>query len=137
MLGLAEYIANWSKDPHRRVGAVIADKANRVISLGYNGFPRGVHDALLPKEEKLQRTIHAEVNAILHAKQDLSDCTLYIYPCFPCSQCAALIIQSGICRVVCNDIGTNPKWNTTTAIDLFNEANVHVEIYTGESFTIY
>ena len=44
MLGLVNLIATWSKDPSTRVGAVIVDAKNRVVSLGYNGFPRAVCD---------------------------------------------------------------------------------------------
>ena len=44
LLGLAEHVAQWSKDPSTQVGAVIADKKHRVLSLGFNGFARGVRD---------------------------------------------------------------------------------------------
>lgn len=40
MLGLVNLIATWSKDPSTGVGDVIVDAKNRVVSLGYNGFPR-------------------------------------------------------------------------------------------------
>ena len=43
-LDLAEHIGTWSYDPRTKLGAVIADKRNRIISIGYNGFPRGVLD---------------------------------------------------------------------------------------------
>lgn len=45
MLGLVNLIATWSKDPSTGVGAVIVDAKNRVVSLGYNGFPRAVCDS--------------------------------------------------------------------------------------------
>lgn len=98
-LSLAQFISTWSKDPSTKVGAVIA-KGNRIISLGYNGPAQGlVDDSNADRTLKLARTVHAEVNAILFAKQDLSDCTLYItHP--PCAGCAALIIQSGIKNIL-------------------------------------
>ncbi len=43
-LDLAEHVASWSKDPSTKVGAVVVDEKKRVVSLGYNGFPRGVLD---------------------------------------------------------------------------------------------
>ena len=102
MLGLVNLIATWSKDPSTGVGAVIIDAKNRVVSLGYNGFPRAVCDsdeALFDRDEKLRRTIHAEKNAILFARRDLTGATLYVTH-YPCSQCAAFIVQAGIKQVV-------------------------------------
>ncbi|MBI2669577.1 MAG: hypothetical protein HYX20_00290 [Candidatus Yanofskybacteria bacterium] len=44
-LALAEFVAQWSKDPSTKTGAVIVDSNNRLVSVGYNGFPRGVNDS--------------------------------------------------------------------------------------------
>ena len=102
-LDLAAHIATWSKDPSTQVGAVIVDPLKRVVSTGYNGFPMNTADHLqyyLEREKKLLRVVHAEANAILFAKRDLTGCTLYC-TMHPCANCAALIIQSGISRVVC------------------------------------
>lgn len=102
-LQLAETIAGWSKDPSTQVGAVIAAPGNRIVSLGFNGLPQFVEDhpsILENREEKYERVIHAEINAILFASQDLSMCTIYTWPFPPCSRCAAIIIQSGLTRVV-------------------------------------
>ncbi len=104
MLGLVNLVATWSKDPSTGVGAVIVDAKNRVVSLGYNGFPRAVCDsdeALFDRDEKLRRTIHAEENALLFAGRPVEGCTIYVtHP--PCARCAAKLIQSGIARVVSN-----------------------------------
>ena len=101
-LKMAITVSAWSKDPKRRVGAVIADADHRVVSVGYNGFPRGVDDSptlLEDSQQKLLRTLHAEVNALLFAARPVANCTTYVtYP--PCSQCAAMLIQAGIARVV-------------------------------------
>ena len=101
-LKMAIEVSTWSKDPKRRVGAVIADADHRVVSVGYNGFPRGVDDSpalLEDSQQKLLRTLHAEANALLFAACPVADCTAYVtYP--PCSQCAAMLIQAGIARVV-------------------------------------
>ena len=101
-LRLAETIAQWSKDSSTKVGAVIT-RGNRIISLGYNGFPVGVIDAperYANREYKLAAVLHAEVNAIMYAREDLQDCTIHTWPMPPCSHCAAQIIQAGIIRVV-------------------------------------
>lgn len=99
MLALANFVAGWSKDPSTRVGAVIADGEYRIVSTGFNGFPRGVQDKVdVARETKLMRTIHAEDNAILFARRDLRGMRLFVSRP-PCANCAAKIIQSGIAQV--------------------------------------
>lgn len=99
-LGMAELVGGWSKDPSTRVGAVIADRFNRVVSLGYNGPPRGVEDDPgICRDKKLLRTIHAEQNAILFAARPLQGATIYVTR-HPCARCAAFIAQAGLSRVV-------------------------------------
>ena len=99
-MAAAELVASWSKDPSTKVGARIVDAQHRVISEGFNGPPRGVtDDPSISRETKLRRTIHAEKNAILFARRDLTGTTLYVTH-FPCAQCAALIVQAGIKEVV-------------------------------------
>ncbi len=100
-LGLAAHISSWSKDPSSQVGAVITD-GNRIVSLGYNGFAAGVHDSLERLEDrntKLNLTIHAEENAMIFAKRDLSGCTVYVtHP--PCPRCASKLVQEEVKRIV-------------------------------------
>jgi dCMP deaminase len=103
-LKLAEHISTWSKDPSTKVGAVIA-LGNIVISHGYNGFPKNVTDSekhLNNRDEKYPRVIHAELNAVLNAKRDVSGHSMYCLE-YPCPSCAAIIIQSGITRIVVYD----------------------------------
>ena len=127
---MAALVASWSKDQSTKVGAVITNDKNHVISLGFNGFPRGVEDRLdVSRETKLARTIHAEPNAILHAKQDLAGCSIYVTRP-PCSNCAALIIQSGISRVVYEapdpDFLVRWKDSISESIQMFEEARITV-----------
>lgn len=101
-IAMAQLIAGWSKDPSTKVGAVIVDDARRIISHGYNGFPRGVDDNPHRYEQKLvkhEMVVHAEVNAILNAKSPVTGCTLYS-TFFPCPRCAAVMIQAGIKKVI-------------------------------------
>ena len=100
-LELAKLVASWSKDPSTKVGAVITD-GNRVVSLGFNGFPAGVTDDttwMRDREMKLAMTLHAEENAILFAQRSLSGLTIYCTH-HPCAHCAAKIVQVGLKRVV-------------------------------------
>ena len=130
-LELAKLVGSWSKDPSTQVGAVIVDSENIIVSTGYNGFPKGIQDLeerLLDREQKYDIIIHAEANALLHAKRSVEGCTLYTWPFEPCSRCAGLIIQSGIKRVV-SVINSDKRWekNFTLARQLFNEAGIIIQ----------
>ena len=131
-LELATVISSWSKDPSTQVGAVIADDDNRVISIGYNGFPKGIKDdqRLDNRELKYEMVVHAEANALLFANAPVKGCTIYTWPFQPCSRCASLIIQAGIRRVVSVE-NKDEKWcgNFQLAHDMFAEARVAVQIF--------
>jgi dCMP deaminase len=126
-LNLAKEVANWSKDPSTKVGAVIADKDHRIVSIGFNGFPQGIKDdeRLNDREKKYELTIHAEANAILFAGRSLDGCTCYTWPLPCCSRCAAIIIQSGMDRFVSLEV-TEPRWIESCKLgqDLLKEAGV-------------
>lgn len=126
-LELAGFISGWSKDPSTKVGAVIADPENRIVSIGYNGFPRGVEDTperLENREIKYKLIIHGERNAILFANRDLKGCRLYT-SMLPCAPCAAMIIQKGISEVIA-PFSDNPRWveDFKLAEEMFSEAGV-------------
>jgi dCMP deaminase len=138
-LGLAEHIAGWSKDPSTKVGAVIADRHNRVVSVGYNGLPRGVEDSgkrLSDRTLKYPLTIHAEENAILFANRSLDGCTLYVWPLPPCAPCAAKIVQVGITLVVSvmADADAAGRWTDSNVLawQLFKEAGVKLALIKRE-----
>lgn len=98
-LDLAQSVSTWSRDPSTRVGAVIVRPDKSIASIGYNGFPRKMADDLElynNREEKYSRIIHAEVNALVQAKTDVTGCTLYTYPFMPCDRCLVQLIQAGI-----------------------------------------
>jgi dCMP deaminase len=129
-LELAEHIASWSKDPSTKVGAVITDRRNRVISVGFNGFASGVKDTderLNDRTLKYPLTIHAEKNAILFASRDLWDCRLYC-TFMPCTPCADVIIQAGIKEVIAYG-STNDRWDESQKLAIEVLAESHVEIY--------
>lgn len=105
-MGLAHLSALRSKDPSTQVGAVIVDKSNRVVSIGYNGLPQGCDDDVFPwgreggmLESKYAFVVHAELNAILNSPRPVKECSIYV-SLFPCNECAKAIIQSGIRRIV-------------------------------------
>lgn len=124
-MGLAKHIALWSKDPSTKVGAVIFDGYNRVLGVGYNGFPRGVPDdeeLLNDREQKYPRTVHAELNAILNS--GVGGRTLYC-TLHPCAPCAGPIIQYGIERVVTPPIEIE-RWaeSQLIAADMFKKRGI-------------
>ncbi len=106
-MGVALLAAERSKDPSTQVGACIIDSNNRILSTGYNGFPRGCSDESFPwnRDESLGETkypfvVHAELNAVLNAQgKSLIGAKLYV-GLFPCNECAKAIIQAGIREVV-------------------------------------
>ena len=102
-LGLARTVSSWSKDPSTQVGAVIVRPDKTVASVGYNGFPRNMPDfpeLYANRDEKYSRIIHAEINAVLHAREQITGYTLYTYPLLPCDRCMVQMMQAGIKRIV-------------------------------------
>ena len=125
-----------SKDKSTHVGAVIIDnKKRKVVSSGYNGFPRYVDDDKIPqtRPEKYKYVVHAELNAILHAERNLDNCTLYV-TVFPCSECMKAVIQSGIKQVVyLNELaGEDWKEFIKATMILADLAGVEVRKFEGD-----
>lgn len=132
-LELARHVGSWSKDPSTKVGAVVVDSKNRLVSVGYNGLPQGVEDSpgrLDNRELKYKMIVHAERNALLFAGRDLSGCMLYTHPFMPCAACASMVIQSGVVRVVSYRV-ESARWSADFALtmDLFREADVGLVLY--------
>lgn len=104
-MGVALLSAKRSKDPSTQVGACIV-RNNKILSIGYNGFPIGCNDSIYPwnkdgewVDTKYPYVCHAELNAILNSNNNLEDSVIYVN-LFPCNECAKAIIQSGIREVV-------------------------------------
>ena len=107
-MGIAILSAQRSKDPSSQVGACIVNPQNKIVGIGYNGFPIGCSDEELPWEReaaspfdtKYPYVCHAELNAIMNKNSaDLTGCCLYA-TLFPCSECTKLIIQGGITKII-------------------------------------
>lgn len=143
-LGMALYCLCASKDPRRKVGAVIVGPDHEVLSTGYNGLPRGVADLnsrLEERETKLKLIVHAEMNACLAAARNgvrLKGSTLYvvgknaagvIWGGPPCTRCTVELIQAGIQRVVSVPELPGNRWveDLATARSLLSEAGVQYD----------
>ena len=121
-----------SKDPNTQVGACIVGDDKRIISTGYNGFPRGCSDDVFPWERSAEESndtkypfvCHAELNAILNAGgQDLRGSRIFV-ALFPCNECAKAIIQSGIKEVVYISDKYSDTPATQASKKMFNAAGV-------------
>jgi len=106
-LGLAKHIAEWSKDPSTKCGAIAIGKHMQILSVGFNGFPRKIEDTaerLNDRPTKYSLMVHAEMNCIYNATLNgisLDDATMFVYGLPVCSECAKGIIQSGIKKNCC------------------------------------
>jgi len=132
-LNLAREVADWSKDPNTRVGAVAVDEHRRVLETGYNGLPRGVQDLSerMERPAKYLWTSHAEENLVSHAARDrLAGSTVYVtHLC--CSRCARMLINAGVAKVVCGPGTTSmPQEEFDAAMTMFTEAAVELEMRT-------
>ncbi len=103
-LAIAMQVAQWSKDPSSKMGAVIASAEGRLVAFGFNGFPKKVEDCqsrLHNPPIKYEMVVHAEANAALLAGSAAVGGTVYLYGRRPiCGRCAGILIQAGIKRAV-------------------------------------
>ncbi|CAD5225555.1 unnamed protein product [Bursaphelenchus xylophilus] len=134
-IGVALLAAQRSKDPSTQVGAVIVDDNNIIVGVGYNGMPRGCDDDDMPwgknEEDPLKNkyyyVCHAEMNAIVNKKSAIRDAKIYV-TLFPCNECAKLIIQCGIKKVVY--MKDKPQKNEMKASKLlFSKSKVEYQHY--------
>lgn len=132
-LELCDHIAKWSHDPSTKVGAVVVNDKKIIIGMGYNGFPRGIDDAPViyanrPLKHKM--VIHAEVNAILNANAPVAGHTLYT-SLFTCNDCAKIIIQSGIKKIVSYHPHVNSGWSESFELSkkMYNQVGIEVVLY--------
>ncbi len=106
-MAVAKLAGMRSKDPNTQVGACIVSSDNKILSMGYNGFPRGCSDDEFPwaregetLDTKYVYTVHSELNAILNYRGgSLEGAKLYV-SLFPCNECTKAIIQSGIKTII-------------------------------------
>ena len=117
-MGVAIMSGMRSKDPNTQVGACIVSSDNKILSVGYNGFPKGCSDDEFPwcregdpLDNKYFYTTHSELNAILNYRGgSLEGAKIYV-SLFPCNECAKAIIQAGIRTIVydCDKYASQPS----------------------------
>ena len=137
-MGIAAIASFRSKDPSTQHGCVIVNNNNRIVSIGYNGFPDKCSDDIFPWDSptKYDYSEHAERNAIYNAETSLEGCRLYLYSekgYYPCSDCARAIIQKKISEVILAFVGDDTisqsgtyHWDPTKR--MFAAANIRLTV---------
>lgn len=144
-MGVAIMSGMRSKDPNTQVGACIVSADNKILSMGYNGLPRGCSDDEFPwnregepLENKYFYTTHSELNAILNYRGGTLDGAKLYVSLFPCNECAKAIIQAGI-RVI---VYADDKYENTPSViaskRMLRAAGVEYHRYqpTGRKITV-
>lgn len=135
-MSIAILSAKRSKDPSTQVGACIVNANNRIVSVGYNGFPRGCSDDVFPwtkgddvNDSKYLYVTHAELNAILNCRwTNLEDTIIYVTH-FPCNECSKAIIQSGIKEVIYMYDKNNGRKDIVASKRMFDAAGIKYREY--------
>ena len=133
-MGIAMLSALRSKDPNTQVVCCIVSDTNRILSVGYNGFPNGIPDSEFTwaregEDNKYFYTAHSELNAILNYRGgSLEGAKLYV-TLFPCNECAKAIIQSGIRNVVYDSDKYADADSTIASKRMFDAAGVTYRQY--------
>lgn len=125
-IGMCLHVSKKSQDRSTKLGAVIVGNNNEVLSIGFNGFPRGIDDEEERYHERPMKyliTEHAERNAIFNcARQGIATegATMYLpFDPTPCTRCTRAVIQSGIKRIIGTDViftGKGKQWDEDLAL---------------------
>ena len=137
-MGIAKLTGLRSKDPSTQVGCCIVSGDHKILSMGYNGFPKGVSDDEFPWEREADSELdtkypyvtHSELNAILNYRGSSLDGAMLYVSLFPCNECSKAIIQAGIRTVVYD----SDKYADTPSVKaskrMFDAAGVRYYQYT-------
>lgn len=145
-MGIAQLSGMRSKDPHTQVGACIVSPDNKIISMGYNGFPIGCSDDEFPwdregefADTKYPYVTHGEMNAILNYRGGSLEGTKLYVSLFPCNECAKAIIQAGIKKIVYGSDKYASSDSTLASKRMLTAAGVSFEAYrhTGREITLH
>ena len=140
-MAVAKLAVMRSKDPNSQVGCCIVSPDNKILSIGYNGFPTGCSDEDFPwarEDEDPLRTkyvyvTHSELNAILNYRGgSLEGAKLYV-SLFPCNECAKAIIQAGIRTVIYDSDKYSGTPSVIASKMMFQAAGVDIKRYEATS----
>ena len=138
-LELAEHFSKWSRDPSTQVGAIAVSQDRQILSIGWNGFPRGIldsQDRLSDRNKKYELIVHAEQNLIYNSSLNgisLAKSSLYVYGLPVCLECAKAVAQVGIKTVYSGviDLEKCNRWKESTdkAQKIFDELDINYYHY--------
>ena len=135
-MGVAYLSAKRSKDPNTQVGSCIVSSDHKILSMGYNGLPRGCSDDMFPWSREGQPLMtkypfvtHSELNAILNYRGgSLEGATIYV-TLFPCNECAKAIIQAGIRELIYDDNKYSDTVSVIASRRMLETASVRLKKY--------
>lgn len=138
-LELAEHMAGlFSKDESTKVGTIIlAPYTHQILSMGYNGMPRGFDEKIRERWERPHKYLfveHAERNAIYNAcRNGVSlENSIAITTLFPCADCMRGLIQSGVKTIITKNysVEQEQRWNEhfDASIAMAKECDISVKI---------
>lgn len=129
-LMLVSEILTWSKDPSTKCACLIVRPDRSIVSYGYNDFPSTIKDTPERWDDrptKYELVVHAEVNALLAAREDVTGYAVYVNT-IPCCRCAVTLIQAGISRVIhlppTEDYLARWGESSQSTLGLFKEAGI-------------
>nr|WP_319388019.1 deaminase [uncultured Cohaesibacter sp.] len=131
VLECADAVARRSRDPSTKVGCVIVRPDKSFAAVGYNGFPRSMEDRgewWDSREEKYDRVIHAEMNALAAMKEPARGCIVYVtHP--PCKECTKFLAAHQVAKVVWrhND-GIQGRFDTTRSEEILTDCGIAFEV---------
>lgn len=136
-MGVAKLAGMRSKDPHTQVGSCIVSENHKILSIGYNGLPKGCSDDDFPwtaddsneLQTKYPYVTHSELNAILNFRGGSLEGTILYVSLFPCNECAKAIIQAGIKKVIVGSDKYNGTPSNTASKRMFDAAGVEYCLY--------
>jgi len=142
-MGIALLSAERSKDPYKQVGACIVNEDNKILSIGYNGFPRGCSDDVIPWDKegdyintKHAYVCHAELNAILnYTGTTIKNSKIYVLE-FPCNECTKAIIQSGIKEIIYMQDKSSDRDNVYVSKKMLDLAGVKYTEYQSRGMKV-
>lgn len=143
-MSIAILTSHRSKDPNTQVGACIVNSDNKIIGIGYNGFPKGCDDDHFPwsktatneLENKYLYVCHAELNAILNCNQQVcKGCKLYV-TLFPCNECTKVIIQTGISEIIYIDDKYSGENSTIASKKMLDFVKINYSKYVSDNKSI-
>lgn len=138
-MGVADLSGMRSKDPNTQVGACIVSEDNKIMSMGYNGFPKGCSDDDFPwgresddadpYSAKYLYVTHSELNAILNYRGGSLEGSKMYVTLFPCNECAKAIIQSGIKTIIYKEDKYSDSPSVRASKRMLNAAGVRYYQY--------